>query len=77
MWIDHADRDKRNNDIGNLKLVTWAGNQRNTRSKNKSGLPKHVYPTPRGRYAVIIRVGTFNTVAEAEAAAKRALGVQH
>lgn len=76
-WIDHINRDKRDNRIENLAMVDWAGNQRNTVAKNKTGLPKHIYPTPKGRYAVIIRVGTFDTLAEAETAAARALAVQH
>jgi hypothetical protein len=77
MWVDHINRDKRDNRIENLRLVSWAENLRNTPKKNKSGLPKHVYPTPSGKYAVIIRVGTFDTIAEAEVAAKGALAIQH
>lgn len=77
MWVDHINQNKRDNRIENLTLKTWAGNQRNTRPKNKTGLPKHVYPTASGKYAVIIRVGTFDTVAEAEKAALSAVGIQH
>lgn len=69
LFIDHIDRDKRNNRIENLRLVTWSENQRNTHVKNKSGLPKHVFKTNNGRYSVIIRVGTFDTVEEAASAA--------
>lgn len=77
MWVDHINQNKRDNRIENLRLVNWVKNLRNTPAKNKTGLPKHVYPTASGRYAVIIRVGTFDTIAEAEAAAEGALKIQH
>lgn len=77
MWVDHINQDKRDNRIENLRLASWAQNLRNTKVKNKTGLPKHVYPTPSGRYAVIVRVGTFDTLAEAEVAVKRAVLTQH
>lgn len=77
LWVDHINQDKLDNRIENLRLVTWAGNQRNVRVKNKTGLPKHVYETKSGRYSVIIRIGTFTTIQEAEEAAAIALGAQH
>lgn len=66
MWVDHINRDKLDNRIENLRLVTWADNQRNTHAKNKTGLPKHVFKSRTGRYSVIVRVGTFDTIEEAE-----------
>lgn len=68
-WVDHINRVKTDNSISNLRLVDWAANQRNTKAKNRTGLPKHVHKTSTGKYAVIIRVGTFNSPAQAEAAA--------
>jgi Drexlerviridae HNH endonuclease len=69
MWIDHINQNKRDNRIENLKLVSWADNQRNTKAKNKTGLPKFVHKTVNGRYAVLVRIGTYDTVEEAARAA--------
>lgn len=77
MWVDHIDRNKQNNRIENLRLTDWAGNQRNTPAKNKSGLPKHVFKTANGRYAVIIRIGTFDTAMEAGLRAEQAVKLLH
>lgn len=33
--IDHIDRDRHNNDISNLRLVTWKGNRDNMSEENK------------------------------------------
>lgn len=68
-WIDHVNRNKSDNRIENLRLIDWAGNQRNTLPKNKTGLPKHVQKTSTGRYAVMIRIGTYDTADQAAAAA--------
>jgi hypothetical protein len=76
-WVDHINQDKKDNRIENLRLVDWAENLRNTKVKNRTGLPKHVYPTKSGRYAVIIRVGTFDTVEDALEVANQAVKIQH
>ena len=64
-FIDHDNLNKRDYRWVNLKCITWAGNQRNTKAKNKTGLPKHVYPARNGRFTAIIRIGTYDTVEEA------------
>jgi hypothetical protein len=77
LWVDHIDRDKLNNRIENLRLVSWAENQRNTSAKNRTGLPKHVHKTSTGRYAAIIRVGTYDTPELASMAAVTAATLLH
>lgn len=70
---DHKDGDGRNNAIANLRPCSYAENQANQRSRNKTGLPKGVRPNKRGKpFQVRIRfqkrllhVGTYDTVEEA------------
>tara|TARA_R100001463_G_scaffold127559_2_gene185705 strand:- start:2823 stop:3326 length:504 start_codon:yes stop_codon:yes gene_type:complete len=52
--IDHIDKDRKNNDLTNLRWITCSGNNRNKVLKNKkSGLPTGVYKAYK-RYAAQI-----------------------
>lgn len=90
MVIDHIDRNTLNNDINNLRLATRSQNAMN--AKGKSGrynnFPKNVYKdweyngVVRYRAQImvngkVIRVGGFETVDEAEAAAIQLVNVHH
>lgn len=76
--VDHINRNTTDNRIENLRASCARSNQLNVgaRSTKKSGLPKGVYLSSRGKkyYASIMidrrnrRLGTFETVEEAEAA---------
>lgn len=68
--IDHANRDKSDNRICNLRLATHADNLRNskTRPDNTSGVKGVHYDRARGKWKVSVGrrcVGRFETMAEA------------
>lgn len=71
--VDHKDRDPSNNRLNNLRAATGAENRQNRRSP-QSRLPKGVSPNHTGFQAQIavdkrkIYLGTYRTVAEAQAA---------
>lgn len=56
--IDHIDRNKSNNRIGNLRLVTHSQNQQNRGkdSRKASGLPKGVSRHSKGGYQARIKL---------------------
>ena len=71
--IDHINRDKADNRIVNLRVVTSSQNHANRAVKTKSGF-KGVYPTKSGKWQVLISVegrswhlGTFSDIEEAKA----------
>jgi HNH endonuclease len=76
--VDHINRDDRDDRLINLRCVTWSKNVRNTSGhRSRHGLPRNVSKTRNGKYAVAIRVGTFDTVQEAATAAARAIQLIH
>lgn len=77
--VDHKDKDKSNNKVGNLRLVTWADNCRNRTldSRNKSGLIG--VSMSRGKFLATIRaygkskhLGRFDNLFDAACARKSA-----
>lgn len=74
--IDHRDLNRSNNAQGNLRACDHAGNMQNTSGWSRKALPKGVHlRRESGRYRAIIGVarrninlGTFDTIAEAQAA---------
>lgn len=76
-FIDHDNLDTVDNRWKNLKKLSWGDNQRNTRAKNKTGLPKHVYPARNGKYTAVIRIGTYKTVDEAKDAVQHVVTLLH
>ena len=81
LQIDHKDRNKGNNKIDNLRLVTTSENARNTgnRSNNTSGVKGVYFHKPYGKYRATIRVnnrriylGNFARLEDAAAARKAA-----
>lgn len=76
-FIDHDNLNKVDNRWKNLKKLSWGDNQRNTHAKNKTGLPKHVYPARNGKFTAVIRIGTYRTVGEAENAVRHVVTLLH
>lgn len=69
-YVDHADRDRTNNALGNLRLATKGENQRNRRGWKRDGLPKGVYKVNNSYQGCVTLDGkrytkTFATVSEA------------
>lgn len=72
MIVDHENRDSSNYQWTNLRLLTWGGNQLNTAKRGKNPhLPKHVKAVIRGRFAVAFTAGTYDTIEEATAVARK------
>lgn len=67
--VDHKNEIKTDNSWTNLRDATRSENFRNTgaRKNNKLGV-KGVVKTPKGHYAVMFSLGTYNTLEEAKAA---------
>ena len=75
LYVDHIDRDKKNNRIENLRLVTHAQNQRNKSFSVKSNTGKLGVSKVLNRYCASItingrtkKIGSFKTLKEAVAA---------
>ena len=74
MEVDHIDRDCSNNKWSNLRLATVSQNRSNVAARNKTGLPKGVFPNKTGYFARIQRngkkhyLGNFSTPEEAHQA---------
>ena len=77
MEIDHIDRDPRNNRWDNLRLADVGQNRSNVAARNKTGLPKGVFPSSAKCESYFARIqrngkkhylGTFNTPEEAHEA---------
>lgn len=86
MLVDHIDRNPLNNRIENLRLVTKAGNNRNTklRKDNTSGAKGVTYRRKTSKYIaqinvdrVKIHIGCYDTVGEAARAAAVARAFYH
>lgn len=48
--VDHINRNKSDNRLGNLRWVTHAANQRNQSKRTKRSLFKHTYQRPSGKW---------------------------
>lgn len=80
--IDHIDRDKKNNKIGNLRLATRSQNNENMvaqANNNSSGMRGITFDKSRGKWAASLKwngryvlSGRYDTLEEAIAARKRA-----
>ncbi len=72
MVIDHIDRDRNNNLIENLRIVSCQQNLYNSEARNIQGMPKGVSIRNSGRYQARIHhnykniyLGTYDTIEEA------------
>lgn len=71
--IDHKDRNKLNNLLGNLRVATWGENMQNTKLRSDNSLGhKGIHQRENGRFRVAVSangkrtsVGTFGTLEEA------------
>ncbi len=77
--IDHIDGDKLNNRISNLRDVPMSINMQNRYAvrRKDSGLPYGVTRHRNGRFMANIRVGTYDTVEEAQEAFMNAKRLIH
>lgn len=76
--IDHIDGDKLNNRISNLRDVPMSINMQNRYAvRRKSDLPMGVTKNKYGRFIANIRVGTYDSAAEASEAFMRAKRLIH
>ncbi len=76
MRVDHANRDRADNRLVNLRLATHDENLRNckTRSDNKSGVKGVSWDSARSKWAVSVgrvKMGRFDTLEEAIAVRQR------
>ena len=73
--VDHIDHDRLNNRWTNLRLATVNQNRSNVAARNKTGLPKGVFPNGQRSFMARIRkdgevyyLGSFETAEEAHQA---------
>ena len=82
--IDHIDHDRLNNRWSNLRLATVNQNRSNVAARNKTGLPKGVFPNGQRSFMARIRkdgevyyLGSFETAEEAHQAYCEAADALH
>ena len=80
--IDHRDRDRTNNRIGNLRAATHSQNLYNAtrRTDNPTGIKGVTYTTRGSAYRASVNsrhIGTFATIEEATAARRAAAELAH